>query len=129
MHRLLVDENAMRLFTDSNWIKLREILESYGFVFYELPRWLYGRPDSELVDFIIRNELDGIITEDHDFVESNRYTLFHELTKNNKEIYLVQRVPSTAEKYELRVYRYVNGVKMFCLKMKPDGTISTDPQV
>ena len=127
MMNLLVDENAMRLFTDENWIRLRKALESRGFSFHKLPMTMHGHSDSELMMYIIQNNLDGIITEDNDFVETNRYALFNDLMRHNKEIYLVRRVPSTSLRYELRLYRYANRRKQFVLTIKPDGTVSSDP--
>ena len=124
--RILVDENAMRLFTDPKWAPLKDALEARGFVLVKLDRWKYGSTDQHLAEYIVHNNFDGIITEDSDFVETNRYPLFNTLMNAGKKIYLVQRVPSTSTRYEFRVYKYENRKKEFLFKIKPSGDVSTD---
>ncbi len=103
--RILIDENAMRLKSDAKWMKLARKLSEMGHNLMDLPRNYHGASDSSIVK-LVKENYDGIITEDRDFVEAHRNNAYHEIINAGKIILLVQRVPSTSSNYEFRVFKY-----------------------
>jgi len=106
MVRIVADENMRRLF-GPNW---REILfrlrHEYRYQIEELPVYMRGASDNHIVDFIISNGYDGIITEDTDFFETHRSNLLWRLINSNKIVLVVRRVNPTMRRGEVRIYRY-----------------------
>lgn len=106
MARILADENMGRLF-GPNWQKiLFRLSHEYGYQIDELPTYMRSAEDEYIVDFIIRNGYDGIITEDTDFFETHRSNLLWRLINNNKIVLVVRRVNPTMHRGEVRIYRY-----------------------
>jgi len=103
--KILVDENLSRLFSPK-WERVRRELESWGYQLVEMPSYLRGASDEEIVRHVIGNRYDGLITEDRDFVETHRSKLYWKLINNGKVLLTIRRVNPNSTRGMVIVFRY-----------------------
>lgn len=113
--KILADENMTRLFSP-NWEEILRELEAMGYHIKRFPSHLRGAPDEDVIDYILTNNFDGIITEDTDFYETHRSNLYWKLINKGKMVLVVKRVNPNSPRGEVRIYEHTRSGKREILR-------------